>query len=162
MTKRKPQIPWTSRQDKILREFGTRGVKACQRELQRAGVNRSVHSIQIRASRIGVSLARQMTCPGCGHIGSSDDFANHTGLCKVCNTQRLIDKQIARNEQKRREVTKHEFDTAVKSKSREYARLRKEHSRIGRNGDSSDEKVRMKVRIPRSEQRKIFSQESLF
>ena len=158
MTKPKPQMPWTTKQDRVLLEFSHLGVTECQRRLKELGYTRSIGSIQSRAQRLGVSLSRQMICPLCDHMGPAEDFTK-AGICRVCNTYRLI-------ERNRREGERNAFAADVERAGREYARVRQANSRANRSGNPGNvgKKVPTKVHKRRSESKNgsTFTQDTLF
>lgn len=79
---------WTTAQDDLLRELGSRGVDECRLELwRRFGVHRSNDAIAKRASRIGVSLASHETCPRCGRTTYR---LRYTGLCDLCHERSFL------------------------------------------------------------------------
>lgn len=80
---------WSGREDQILREFGDRGAKYCQRLIaRRCKVTRTVHAVEVRASRIGVSMFPAQTCPQCGRKVSR--LRPTTGLCDLCHERSFV------------------------------------------------------------------------
>lgn len=77
---------WTRRQDEVLRTYGHLGAFKCRVILRReCGVDRSIHAIQNRASRIGVSLFELQSCPVCGRTVKR---LKASGMCEICNEMR--------------------------------------------------------------------------
>lgn len=61
---------WTERQDDCLRECSYRGARYVRDEIEwRFGVRHTVHAVEMRASRLHVSLRVQTVCPSCGARG---------------------------------------------------------------------------------------------
>lgn len=123
--------PWSRREDQILREFGDRGAKYCQRLISRRfHVTRTVHAVENRASRIGVSLYPAQTCPQCGRRVAR--LRQTTGLCDLCHERSFVPAVKQRSEAMR-EVAKSECDPeyreAVAEAKRERWRRRKADQR---------------------------------
>lgn len=123
--------PWSRREDQILREFGDLGAKYCQQLIaRRCKVTRTVHSVENRASRIGVSLYPAQTCPQCGRRVAR--LRQTTGLCDLCHERSFVPAVKQRSEAMR-EVAKSECDPeyreAVAEAKRERWRRRKADQR---------------------------------
>ena len=123
--------PWSRREDQILREFGDRGAKYCQRLISRRfHVTRTVHAVENRASRIGVSLYPCQTCPQCGRRVAR--LRQTTGLCDLCHERSFIPAVEQRSEamrQVQRDEGDPEYQRAVADASRTRLRLRKREQR---------------------------------
>ncbi len=123
----------------MLREFGGRGAKYCQRLIaRRFGVTRTVHAVEVRASRIGVSLQPVQTCPQCGRRVTR--LRPTTGLCDLCHERSFIPAIEQRGEamrQVRRDEGDPEYREAVAEASRARLRLRKREQRLKRRMQDS-------------------------
>lgn len=117
------QQPWTTKQNKLLMQFSHLGVDACCRMLsEECGVKRSRSSVQRHGSRIGVSFAREFTCPGCGFVSTDESmFVRTTGLCKACHAEqvyqdymhaRFVKKGRSDEVEKRAAKAKRDYDAA--------------------------------------------------
>lgn len=115
---------WTEAQDDVLVEYGSLGAEECRRMLRReCGVVRSVSSIQSRASRLGLSLARYEVCPLCGKVVAK---LTRTGHCETCRVRTLAEGQKRENERIRMELLKGDEPDA--DAVREYDLWRKRNS----------------------------------
>ena len=123
--------PWTTKQDAILRELGHLGAEAVAAAILReCGVERSVHAIEHRASRIHVSLREQQVCPECGVVGVR--LNRQSGLCPKCTELMHLNEEIAFNEilqAEREAATDHE---AIADIRRERDKMRQRNSRLCR------------------------------
>ena len=124
-------IPWTTKQDSILRELGHKGAEAVRDAiLSECGVYRSLHAVEHRASRIHVSLKVQQVCPECGVVGLR--LNRQSGLCPKCTELMHLNEEIAFNEilQEEREAATNPDEIA--SIRRERDRMRQRNSRLCR------------------------------
>lgn len=118
---------WTTAQDDLLRELGSRGVDECRLELwRRFGVHRSNDAIAKRASRIGVSLASHEVCPGCGRTTYR---LRQTGLCDLCHERSFLTPSEQRAQVMREAFLDEEDMRAIEDARRARARERKRRSR---------------------------------
>lgn len=122
---------WTTGQDAILRELSYLGAAAVRDALKReCGVERSIRAIEIRASRIHVSLAVRQVCPDCGVVGVR--LNRQSGLCPKCTELMHLNEEIAFNEilQEEREAATDE--AAIAEIKRERDKMRQRNSRLCR------------------------------
>lgn len=122
---------WTTKQDSILRELSYLGAGAVREALkQECGVDRSIRAIEIRASRIHVSLAVRPVCPECGVVGLR--LNRQSGLCPRCTELMHLNEEIAFNEilQEEREAASDEKEIA--GIRRERDKMRQRNSRLCR------------------------------
>lgn len=120
---------WSVAEDELLRAYGYRGV-AFVREvlLGELGVVRSERAIEMRASRIDVSLKRVGVCPACGAVGVR--LNSTSGMCGLCTAEMRLEEERAFNELLELEATGCDSGEALERARREYARLRKRNSRL--------------------------------
>ena len=136
-------IPWTTKQDSVLRELGHLGSEAVQGALLReCGVFRSVHAIEHRASRIHVSLKVQPVCPECGVVGVR--LNRQSGLCPKCTELMHLNEEIAFNE-----ILQAERDAATDEG--EIARLRRERDKMRQRNSRLCRKYGLPTRRERGE-----------
>lgn len=122
---------WTTKQDSILRELGHLGVDAVREAIRReCGVDRSARSIEIRASRIHVSLAVQQVCPDCGVVGVR--LNRQSGLCPKCTELMHLNEEIAFNEILQAEIEAATDEEAIARIRRERDKVRQRNSRLAR------------------------------
>jgi hypothetical protein len=122
---------WTEGQDDVIRECCYRGAVYVADEIfRRFGVRRDPHAVEMRASRIGVSLAVRSTCPRCGAVGVR--LRQSTGLCALCTTELFRDKAKAFNDLLEAERAEAEDPARLAAARREWDRLRKANSRLRR------------------------------
>lgn len=124
-------IPWTTRQDSILRELGYLGAEAVRDAILReCGVYRTLHAVEHRASRIHVSLKVRQVCPECGVVGLR--LNRQSGLCPKCTELMHLNEEIAFNEilQAEREAATNPDEIA--GIRRERDRIRQRNSRLCR------------------------------
>jgi hypothetical protein len=122
---------WTTRQDAILRELSYLGVGAVRDALKReCGVERSIRAIEIRASRIHVSLAVRPVCPDCGVVGVR--LNRQSGLCPRCTELMHLEEERAFNEllQAEQEAATDAAEIAVIRRERD--KMRQRNSRYAR------------------------------
>lgn len=122
---------WTTGQNDVIRELGYRGAVAVREELRRRyGVERSVHAIEMQASRIHASLRVRTVCPQCGAVGVR--LNRQSGMCPRCTEEAHVAEERAFNELLRREAEGCEEGPEIEAARREYARLRQQNSRLMR------------------------------
>lgn len=111
---------WTPEQDEALRKYAALGAEDCRRMIARhTGAARSVDAVKMRASRLGVPLAKAKTCSECGRPMPNGMRGD---LCEAC-------KIAARTREQ------HEYGVFLRQKRREYERFRKQYRREAkRNG----------------------------
>lgn len=66
-------------------------------------LGRSVISVQVKASRMGLSLCRRWLCPRCGHYTYSEPVS-HTGWCLKCSIDESADTAAMKNKRIRMEI----------------------------------------------------------
>ena len=124
-------IPWTTKQDSILRELGHLGAGAVQGAILReCGAYRSLHAIEHRASRIHVSLAVKQVCPECGVVGLR--LNRQSGLCPKCTELMHLNEEIAFNEILEAEREAATNPDEIAGIRRERDRMRQRNSRLCR------------------------------
>ena len=122
---------WTTKQDSILRELGHLGVDAVREAILReCGIDRTVRSIEVRASRIHVSPAVRQVCPECGVVGLR--LNRQSGLCPRCTELMHLNEEIAFNEILQREREEAADDDAIAGIRRERDKMRQRNSRLAR------------------------------
>lgn len=88
---------WTTAQQDCIRELGHLGAGAVRDEIERRfGVSRSVHAIEVQASRIHAPLKVQQVCPECGVVGLR--LNRQTGLCPHCTERLHLEEATAFND----------------------------------------------------------------
>ena len=122
-------VRWTEGQDDVIRECCFRGADYVAAEIfRRFGVARSAHAVEMRASRLGVSLQLQTVCPDCGVVGLK--LNRQSGLCPRCTELLHVEQQRAFAEQLDSERA--EALAEAEALRRENAVLRKRNSRACR------------------------------
>lgn len=111
---------WTPEQDECLRRYAALGVEDCRRMIARhTGAARSVDAVKMRASRLGVPLAKARSCSECGQAmpkGMRGD------LCEACRYRRRTEEQ-------------HRYGEYLRSEKARYERFRQRYRREAkRNG----------------------------
>lgn len=119
-------MEWTTRQNMVLEEHAREGARSCTLALvEELGVERSVGSVKMHASRMGLSLAERHTCPECGHEGGPHDFRFNDGLCEACHVMRK-----ARELDSRNSVLEREYRRRVGEAYRDHAKMRQRNKRL--------------------------------
>lgn len=77
---------WTTEEIRYLEEHAHEGTVAVGKAL-----GRSPGSVQIQASRYGVSMQRRWQCPRCGAVVGSP-LSTRTGWCKACTKAERSDR----------------------------------------------------------------------
>ena len=122
---------WTTKQDSILRELSYLGVDAVREALRReCGVERSIRAIEIRASRIHVSLRPLPVCPDCGVTGIR--LNRQSGLCPKCTELMHLNEEIAFNEILQAERDEATDEAAIANIRKERDKMRQRNSRLCR------------------------------
>lgn len=120
---------WSTAQDDVLRECSYRGAAFCRDEIERrCGVSHSVRAVEMRASRIHVSLVVRTVCPGCGAVGVT--INKGTGMCRRCSERFHLEQERAFNAMLEEERAEAEDAAEVDALRRERDRLRKANSRM--------------------------------
>ena len=124
-------IPWTTKQDSILRELGHLGAEAVAAAIMReCGVNRSVRAVEVRASRIHASLRARPVCPDCGVVGVR--LNRQSGLCPKCTELMHLEEERAFNEILQAEREEAADEEAIAGIRRERDKMRQRNSRLCR------------------------------
>lgn len=94
-----------------------------------AHLHRSVHAVEVQASRYGVSLRRWWLCPRCARKTYSP-LSKKTGWCRSCSAERAREQAVIRNREIKQEKEcekerMHEKKQAVQAEYSETYRLRK-------------------------------------
>lgn len=122
---------WDDVQIEILREFSSLGAEAvADLIMQRTGVLRSASSVQRKASRLGLSMAKCETCPKCGRVMKR--LNPKSGLCPTCEVKRRTERQRRFNEMLDEEIREIERSKEHKDAEREYQAWRQKTSRKSR------------------------------
>lgn len=119
-------MEWTTGQNRVLEEHACEGARSCAAALmEELGIERSVASVKMHASRMGLSLAERYACPQCGHFGGPHDFRFHDGLCEACHVRRKSHEIDSLNAELERE-----YQRRVKAAYTENATMRKRTQRL--------------------------------
>ena len=122
---------WTTGQNDTIRELGFLGACVVRDEiLRRYGVRRSLHAVEVQASRIHASLRRQPVCPECGVLGLR--LNRQSGLCPRCTERLRLDEAAAFNELLMEERMEAADPSELEGLRREYAAMRQRNSRLCR------------------------------
>lgn len=122
---------WTTGQNDTIRELGHRGVAVVRDALlERHGVERSFHAIEVQASRIHASLKVRTVCPGCGVVGAR--LNRQTGMCGVCSEKLHLAESIAFNDVLLEERLEAAGEQDIERLRRENASMRQRNSRLCR------------------------------
>ena len=89
---------WRPHEEDYLREHAGDGAQAIAESL-----GRTVNSVQVHASRMGISLYRRWHCPKCGHY-TYTPLTKWSGWCRKCSIDESADKAAVKNKQIRLEV----------------------------------------------------------
>lgn len=89
---------WKPDEERYLSEHASDGAAAIAGKL-----GRSVISVQVKASRMGLSLCRRWLCPRCGHYTYSE-LVKHTGWCLKCSIDESADTAAMKNKRIRMEI----------------------------------------------------------
>lgn len=117
-------MKWTSREIKYLEEHAGDGAEAIAEAL-----NRTKRSVEIQASKYGVSLRKTWVCPKCGMLVSKP-LSRRTGWCAACTKERrreFLEKQVRELEEeaRRNEREDRERQRLYSRKSRARKNLKK-------------------------------------
>lgn len=89
---------WRDHEEAYLRDHAGDGAQAIADAL-----GRTVPSVQVHASRMGVSLYRRWHCPKCGHY-TYTPLSKWSGWCRKCSIDESADTAALKNKQIRIEV----------------------------------------------------------
>lgn len=112
----------------MIRECCYRGAAYVAGEIwRRFGVRRTVRAVEMRASRIRVSLVVQTECPECGAVGVV--INRSTGLCRHCSERLHLAEERAFGDVLEAERQAAEDERAIADVRRERDAQRKRNSR---------------------------------
>jgi hypothetical protein len=121
-------VRWDEEQDDVIRECCYRGAAYVAREIWlRCGVRRTVRAVEMRASRIHVSLVVQTECPECGAVGVV--INRSTGLCRQCSERLHLAEERAFGDVLEAERAAAEDERVIADVRRERDAQRKRNSR---------------------------------
>lgn len=124
-------VPWTTRQEEIVRERSYLGALEVQRAIrEECGVLRTVRSIESKASRIHASLRVRQVCPECGTVDVR--LNRQSGMCALCTEKMHLAEEIAFNELLEREREEAARDADIEQVARERTAMRQRNSRLKR------------------------------
>lgn len=119
---------WTEGQDDCLRECSYRGARYVRDEIERRfGVRHTVHAVEMRASRLHVSLMVRTVCPSCGAVGVV--IVKGTGMCRRCSDRFHLEEARAFGELLEAERAAAEDPAKLAEIRREWDAQRKRNSR---------------------------------
>lgn len=76
---------WTMEEMRVLRECAGDGAGKVAAQLRNVcGTRRSVHAVEVQASRMGVSLWKHYRCTECGRICRKNFWVFSKRMCKLC------------------------------------------------------------------------------
>jgi hypothetical protein len=128
---RRAAMMWTTGQSDTIRELDFLGVRAMRDKiLRRYGVRRSLHAVEVQASRIHASLRIQPLCPECGVVGVR--LNRQSGLCPMCTEIMHLNEEMAFNEILQREREEKADEAEAAAIRRERDRMRQRNSRLCR------------------------------
>ncbi|MBR0403795.1 MAG: hypothetical protein IJI68_01025 [Eggerthellaceae bacterium] len=93
---------WTQAEEDYLRSHAGSGAAAIAEAL-----GRTVASVKVHASRMGVSLVVRYHCPRCGR-NTYRPLTKWTGWCRSCSIEESAGKAALKNRQIRREIAEEE------------------------------------------------------
>lgn len=106
---------WKDWETAYITEHCTDGAQAIADRL-----GRSVSSVQVMASRMGLALRPRWLCPHCGHI-TYRPLSMKTGWCRCCTLDQQREVVAQQNLAMRREVAREQ--SRIKDKERERQAL---------------------------------------
>ena len=89
---------WKHAEETYLTEHAGDGAEAIAEKL-----GRTVHSVQCKASSLGVSLVPRIRCPLCGK-DTYQPLSQRTGWCRKCSVDDSADSAALKNRQIRMEI----------------------------------------------------------
>lgn len=89
---------WRPHEEAYLQEHAGDGAQAIAESL-----GRTVKSVQVHASRMGVSLYRRWHCPNCGRY-TYKPLSRWSGWCRRCSIEASADTAAMKNKRIRQEV----------------------------------------------------------
>ena len=122
---------WTTSQIDTVRELGYKGVQAVHDALlERHGVDRSLHAIEVQASRVNVSLRVLTECPRCHALGVR--INRQSGLCTRCTMEEHVEEAEAFNDLLEAEAAGCDSGPEIDELQRRWAQIRQRNSRLMR------------------------------
>lgn len=89
---------WKPDEERYLSEHASDGAAAIAENL-----GRTVISVQVKASRMGLTLCKRWLCPRCGHYTYSE-LVKWSGWCRKCSIDESADTAAMKNRQIRIEI----------------------------------------------------------
>jgi len=91
---------WSTREEKIINDFCYMGVEEVRQIIYEVtGKRRSVSSIKMHASRMGLSLCSYEVCPQCGRFVKKLKRNRYSdGLCDLCYERSFTAPNVQRSE----------------------------------------------------------------
>ena len=90
---------WTEREEAYLQGHASDGAQAVADAL-----GRTVPSVKVHASKMGVSLCQRWHCPKCGKY-TYRPLTKWSGWCRKCSIEASADTAALKNRQIRKEIT---------------------------------------------------------
>lgn len=138
------RVPWTEDEDDIIRELSHKGAVAIADEIwDRLGIERTIHSVECRASKLHRSLRKLDQCPMCGAIGVR--LNRQTELCRGCNERYRLEEEQVYHEQLELERWEAEEGPDVERIMKEREALRQKNARLRRKYHLRDKRSRKRA-----------------
>lgn len=137
---------WSRTEEEYLREHAGEGAKAVADAL-----GRTVPSVQVKASRMGVTLFKRWHCPRCGRWVYAP-LAKWSGWCRKCSIDESADTAAEKNRRIRRDIEEERrlakdaerrrqaIYSDTNRKKMELRRLRESRKRNEKSGGKKDAK----------------------
>lgn len=108
---------WKPDEERYLSEHAGDGAVSIAENL-----GRTVISVQVKASRMGLTLCKRWLCPRCGHYTYSEPV-RHTGWCLKCSIDESADTAAMKNREIRMEIAeeRRRIDESKKRRQAIYA-----------------------------------------
>ena len=106
----------------------------------RLDIERTLHSVECRASKLHRSLRRLAQCPMCGAIGVH--LNRQTGLCRGCNESYRLEEERVYHEQLELERWEAEEGPDIERVMKEREALRQRNARLRRKYHLKDKRSR--------------------
>lgn len=132
---------WSSGQNRILQENGNLGARKCRDLIHKQyGIYRSVEATERHAYRIGVSVMRYQTCPGCGRPVRK--LNTYSGYCQACHYKQKAQEEREFNIKLHRELSGRKNGDDSHEYKKAYDALRQENSRLCRHNNLPNKQQR--------------------
>ncbi|MBQ9004022.1 MAG: hypothetical protein IJ087_19425 [Eggerthellaceae bacterium] len=132
---------WTTGQNDVIRELGHKGVAVVHDAiLARYGVDRTLHAIEIQASRIHASLKVLTECPECHALGVR--INRQSGMCRRCTVAAHVAEDEAYNQLLEAEAAGCDGGPEYEELNRRWAQLRQKNSRLMREHNLKSKRER--------------------